>query len=97
MKTHPLARRRFRVGLCLGIAVLAAVFLYWDAASAQERTGAIPGPQYLVLWFGIVTSGIVALAVLAIDASILVVRHARLGAPDGGSGGDLPGRMLPRH
>lgn len=94
MKLKIFSRRKPRVAFCLAIAVVAASFLYGDAAGTVGEAPWVPGPGYLAVWLSAVLLGGAAIGTLIVDSLRVIWKRLR---PRGEARGTLPvGGMVPR-
>ncbi len=94
--------RKTRCVICLATMTVVAAFLFWDGWRLGVSDRWNPGPQYLVLWFGMVVAGLASVLGLLLEGVSLALRHRRwrqLGTQMTETASEedsVPGQLLPR-
>lgn len=72
-----LQRRRNRCLTCSVIVAAVLAFLVWDVLHFEAWQAGIPGPEYLVLWLGIMLIGLGAMGILLFEAIRFSMSHRK--------------------
>ncbi|MCB1061624.1 MAG: hypothetical protein KDN20_01735 [Verrucomicrobiae bacterium] len=72
-----LKRRKTRCVICLLATLVVVAFLLWDGSRSEAFEKWSQSPRYLVVWFGMVMTGAVALIGLVVESLLIAINHRR--------------------